>query len=75
MTRAETGRIEASILNLLYRMPHTIGETTTELHERDAIPPYWSYPNVGAVMRRLHRRRVLSRLETSFNRTVLWWAG
>lgn len=74
MTRAERGAIEAAVMNVLQRFPLTIDETTVELHRRDAIPVWWKYANVAAVIRRLHDRGALHRLDAAPSRSVLWWA-
>lgn len=76
MTRAETGAIEAAILDALYRRPSTIAELAVALHRDGVVPPYWSAPNVRAVVRRLYERGALARLAfPTVTRSVLWWAS
>ena len=63
------------MIDVLYRRPQTISEACVTLHRRDAIPVWWGYSNVGAVIRRLHRRGALTRLDhQSCSRSVLWWS-
>jgi hypothetical protein len=76
MTRTQTGRIEAETINVLYKRPRTIDETLVALHRLNAIPPYWRYANVASVMRRLHARGAINRLDhPGVSRSILWWSG
>ena len=66
---------ERAILRLLWNRPLCSSELYVLLRLMDEIPREWRIEQVRVILRRLHARGTLSRLDCPpVSRSCLWWA-